>query len=144
MRGRRGAAAAHSAVGCRALQPAAQRAGILTRPASLQAKDRAQRATWIPGAACGRLWPAAATSSAASAPTAMARPATSADSFAGCKAVWAPGRSPGWFPDQAVAAGLLRWRGRRWRGAPAATVVDAGLRPRFFSVLPTPANFRSR
>jgi hypothetical protein len=45
---------------------------------------------------------------------------------------------------QAVAGGLLFWRGRRLRGAPAAPVVAPGLRPRFFSVLPTPAKFRSR
>jgi NAD(P)-dependent dehydrogenase (short-subunit alcohol dehydrogenase family) len=44
---------------------------------------------------------------------------------------------------QAVTGGLLFWRGRRLRGALVA-VVDPGLRPRFFSVLPTPANFKSR
>jgi hypothetical protein len=65
-----------------------------------------------------------------------------ADSFAGCQVrVLAVARR---FPGQAVADGLLVWRGRRVRGAPAAAVVDPGLRPRFFSVLPTPANFRSR
>jgi hypothetical protein len=66
-----------------------------------------------------------------------------ADSFAGCQVsgVLAIARR---FPGQAVADGLLVWRGRRVRGAPAAAVVDPGLRPRFFSVLPTPANFRSR
>src|SRR5829696_2203347 len=41
---------------------------------------------------------------------------------------------------QAVTGGSLGWR---WRGVLSA-VVDPGLRPRFFSVLPTPANFRSR
>ena len=50
----------------------------------------------------------------------------------------------GGFPGQAVAGVWRFWRGRRLRGALAAVVVDAGLRPRFFSVLPTPANFRSR
>jgi len=55
-----------------------------------------------------------------------------------------PGDRPGGFLGQAVAGGLLFLRGRRLRGAPAATVVAAGLRPRFFSVLPTPASFRSR
>jgi len=48
------------------------------------------------------------------------------------------------FPRQAVAGGLLFWRGRRLRGALDATAVDPGLRPRFFSVLPTLCNFRSR
>jgi hypothetical protein len=48
------------------------------------------------------------------------------------------------FLGQAVTDGLLLWRGRRLRGAPSALVVDPGLRPRFFSVFPTPANFRSR
>jgi hypothetical protein len=48
------------------------------------------------------------------------------------------------FPGQAVTGGSLVSRRRRLRGAPAAPVVDPGLRPRFFSVLPTPANFRSR
>src|SRR5215213_6345477 len=42
---------------------------------------------------------------------------------------------------QAVTGGSLVWRRRRLRGVPSA-VVDPGLRPRFFSVLPTPANFR--
>jgi hypothetical protein len=50
----------------------------------------------------------------------------------------------GGFPGQAVVGVWRFWRGRRLRGALAAVVVDAGLRPRFFSVLPTPANFRSR
>ena len=45
---------------------------------------------------------------------------------------------------QAMAGRLLFWRGRRVPGAAAAPVVDPGLRPRFFSVLPTPANFRAR
>jgi hypothetical protein len=45
---------------------------------------------------------------------------------------------------QAVTGGLLFWRGRRLREVLSAPVVDAGLRPRFFSVFPTPANFRSR
>ena len=54
------------------------------------------------------------------------------------------GDRSGGFLGQAVAGGLLFWRGRRLRGALAAAVVDPGLRPRFFSVLPTPANFRSR
>jgi hypothetical protein len=45
---------------------------------------------------------------------------------------------------QAVTGGLRFWRGRRLRGVLSAVVVDPGLRPRFFSVLPTPANFRSR
>jgi hypothetical protein len=48
-------------------------------------------------------------------------------------------------PGQAVAGGLLFCRrARRVRGAPAAPVVAPGLLPRFFSVLPTPANFSSR
>src|SRR6266545_4911105 len=59
----------------------------------------------------------------------------------GVRGCWAIARR---FPGQAVADGLLVWRGRRVRGAPAAAVVDPGLRPRLFSVLPTPANFRSR
>ena len=45
---------------------------------------------------------------------------------------------------QALTGGLLFWRGRRLRGAPSAPMVEPGLRPRFFSVFPTPANFRSR
>ena len=45
---------------------------------------------------------------------------------------------------QAVTGGSLGWRGRRLRGTLSAVVVDPGLRPRFFSVFPTPANFRSR
>jgi hypothetical protein len=48
------------------------------------------------------------------------------------------------FLGQAVTDGLLVWRGRGLREAPFALVVDPGLRPRFFSVFPTPANFRSR
>jgi hypothetical protein len=48
------------------------------------------------------------------------------------------------FLGQAVTGGSLVWRRRRLRGAPFALVVDPGLRPRFFSVFPTPANFRSR
>jgi hypothetical protein len=51
---------------------------------------------------------------------------------------------PGGLLAQPVTGGLLFWRGRRLRGVLSATVVDPGLRPRFFSVLPTPANFRSR
>ena len=38
----------------------------------------------------------------------------------------------------------LIWRERRLRGAAAAAVVDPGLRPRFFSVLPAPCNFKAR
>jgi hypothetical protein len=45
---------------------------------------------------------------------------------------------------QAVTAGLRFWRGRRLRGVLSAARVARGLRPRFFSVLPAPANFRSR
>jgi hypothetical protein len=45
---------------------------------------------------------------------------------------------------QAVAGRFLFWRGRRLPGAPAAPVVDPGLRPRFFSVLPTLCSFRAR
>jgi hypothetical protein len=45
---------------------------------------------------------------------------------------------------QAVTGGSLVWRRRRVRGVLPAAVVDPGLRPRFFSVLPTPANCRSR
>ena len=45
---------------------------------------------------------------------------------------------------QAVTGGSLVWRRRRLRGVLSVVVVDPGLRPRFFSVLPTPANFRSR
>jgi hypothetical protein len=56
----------------------------------------------------------------------------------------APRRSLRRNVGQAVTAGLRFWRGRRLRGALSAAVVDPGLRPRFFSVLPTPANFRSR
>jgi hypothetical protein len=47
-------------------------------------------------------------------------------------------------PSQPVAGGLRFWRGRRLRGAPVATAVDPGFRPRFFSVLPTLCSFRSR
>src|SRR6266508_1788833 len=62
-----------------------------------------------------------------------------ADCFAGCQVsgVLAIARR---FP-------VRRWPTACWSGAggaPAAAVVDPGLRPRFFSVLPTPANFRSR
>jgi hypothetical protein len=67
-----------------------------------------------------------------------------ADACAVCLAVRIPGDRPGGFLGQAVTAGLVFWRGRRLRGAAAAAVVAPGLRPRFFSVLPTPANFRSR
>jgi hypothetical protein len=56
----------------------------------------------------------------------------------GCSAI------VGGFPGQAMAGVWRFWRGRRLRGALAAVVVDPGLRPRFFSVLPRPANFRSR
>jgi hypothetical protein len=55
-----------------------------------------------------------------------------------------PGGRSGGCLGQAVTAGLLFLRGRRLRGLLSAPVVDPGLRPRFFSVLPTPANFRSR
>jgi hypothetical protein len=67
-----------------------------------------------------------------------------AESFAIRLTVRAPRRSLRQFLGQAVAGDLLFWRGRRLRGALTAAVVDPGLRPRFFSVLPTPANFRSR
>jgi hypothetical protein len=67
-----------------------------------------------------------------------------ADREAGGPAVKAPGRSLGRCLGQAVTGGLRFWRRRRWRGVLSAVVVDPGLRPRFFSVLPTPANFRSR
>ena len=60
---------------------------------------------------------------------------------AGCQGF--PRRSLRRFLGQAVMGGLLFWRGRRLRGVLVA-VVDPGLSPRFFSVLPTPANFRSR
>jgi transposase len=62
----------------------------------------------------------------------------------GLLAVRIPGDRPGGCLGQAVAGGWLFWRGRRLRGAAAAAVVAPGLRPRFFSVLPTPAKFRSR
>ena len=58
-------------------------------------------------------------------------------------AVKAPRRSLRRCLGQAVTGGSLVWRRRRLRGALFA-VVDPGLRPRFFSVLPTPANFKSR
>jgi hypothetical protein len=67
-----------------------------------------------------------------------------ADSRAVCAASGPRGDRPGGSLGQAVAGGLLFWRGPRLREAPAAPVVAPGLRPRFFSVLPTPANFRSR
>ena len=67
-----------------------------------------------------------------------------ADSFAVGPAVKAPRRSLRRCLGQAVTGGSLGWRRRRWRGVLSAAVVDPGLRPRFFSVLPTPANFRSR
>jgi hypothetical protein len=67
-----------------------------------------------------------------------------ADRFAVGLAVKAPRRSLRRYLGQAVTAGLRFWRGRRVRGVLSAAVVDPGLRPRFFSVLPTPANFRSR
>jgi hypothetical protein len=54
--------------------------------------------------------------------------------------VIAPG---GIFQGQAVAGRLL-FRRRRGPGVAAAAVVDPGLRPRFFSVLPTLCNPRSR
>jgi hypothetical protein len=60
----------------------------------------------------------------------------------------APRRSLGRCLGQAVTGGSLVWRRRRLRGVLSVVVVvvvvDPGLRPRFFSVLPTPANFRSR
>ena len=59
-----------------------------------------------------------------------------------------PRRSPRRLLDQAVTGGLRFWRERRLRGVLSpvvvVVVVDPGLRPRFFSVLPTPAKFRSR
>jgi pimeloyl-ACP methyl ester carboxylesterase len=67
----------------------------------------------------------------------------SRDSFAVCPAVSAPRRVPV-CAGQAVAGRLLFWRGRRGRTAPAAPALDPGLRPRFFSVLPTPCNLRAR
>ena len=59
-------------------------------------------------------------------------------------AVKAPRRSLRRDVGQAVTAGLRFWRGRRLRGVLSAASVAPGLRPRFFSVLPTPASFRSR
>jgi len=56
----------------------------------------------------------------------------------------APRRSLGRCLGQAVTGGSLVWRRRRLRGVLSVVVVDPGLRPRFFSILPTPANFRSR
>ena len=65
-------------------------------------------------------------------------------SFAVGPAVKAPTRSLRRCLGQAVTGGSLVWRRRRLRGVLPAAVVDPGLRPRFFSVLPTPAKFRSR
>jgi hypothetical protein len=55
-----------------------------------------------------------------------------------------PGGRFGGCLGQTVTGGLLFLRGRRLLGVLSAPVVDPGLRPRFFSVLPTPAKFRSR
>jgi hypothetical protein len=71
------------------------------------------------------------------------RPSNQADRISVGLAVKAPRRSLRRDLGQAVTAGLRFWRGRRLRGVLSAAVVDPGLRPRFFSVLPTPANFRS-
>jgi hypothetical protein len=62
----------------------------------------------------------------------------------GSAIVRAPRRSLRRDLGQAVTGGLRFWRGPRLRGVLSAAVVDPGLRPRFFSVFPTPANFRSR
>jgi hypothetical protein len=75
---------------------------------------------------------------------AASRLSAQADSFAGRQVSGVVGDRPAGPRGQAVAGGLLVWRGRRVCGAPAAAVVDPGFRPRFFSVLPTPASFRSR
>jgi hypothetical protein len=69
------------------------------------------------------------------------RPSTPVDRFTVAKA---PRRSLRRFLGQVVTGGLLFWRRRRLRGVLSPVVVDPGLRPRFFSVLPTPANFSSR
>jgi hypothetical protein len=50
-------------------------------------------------------------------------------------------------PGQALAGRLVFWRRRRVGGvlvALVALVVDPGLRPRFFSVLPMCCSFRAR
>jgi hypothetical protein len=62
------------------------------------------------------------------------------------RSVWLSGRL-GDRPagsGQAVAGRLLFWRRRRLGRVLAALVVDPGLRPRFFRVLPTFCNFRAR
>ena len=78
-----------------------------------------------------------------SGPRQAPRPSNQADRISVGLAVKAPRRSLRRYLGQAVTGGLGFWRGRRLRGVLSA-VVDPGLRPRFFSVLPTPANFRSR
>ncbi len=144
MRGRRGAAAACSAVACTGAQLAAQerqRAGILARQALLQAEDRVAAGHLDPPGRVWRLWLRPHQFARAGADGEIrhvGRQLRGLQSGRGSQAI------PGWCPGQAVAAGVLVWRGRRVRGAPAAAVVDPGLRPRFFSVLPTPANFSSR
>jgi hypothetical protein len=64
--------------------------------------------------------------------------------FRGRLVVKAPRGRSGSCLGQAVTGGLLFRRGRRLREVLSAVVVDPGLRPRFFSVFPTPANFSSR
>ena len=71
-------------------------------------------------------------------------PSIPADTFAVGPAGKTPRRSLGRCLGQAVAGGLRFWRGPRFGGVLFAAVVDPGLRPRFFSVLPTPANCKSR
>ena len=67
-----------------------------------------------------------------------------ADSLAAIRPSGLPSDHQAGSLGQALAGSLLFWRERRVRWAPAAPVVAPGLRPRFLSVLPKPANFRSR
>jgi hypothetical protein len=117
---------------------------VYSRPASEPHQATTSELEWRSGdGQTGRSLNARATASVGSS-TWLHNQRDQADSFAVGPAVKAPRRSLRRCLGQAVTGGSLVWRRRRLRGVLPAAVVDPGLRPRFFSVLPTPANFRSR